>query len=87
LHLVFLGVVTPLLVAWGLELGWLVWSARAKGGIALFLSGAALTEFALVMPAMLPTLAWLSSPPALFSSAVILALGVLLLAAAQKRAA
>ena len=47
LHLVFLGVVTPMLIGWAVELGWLRVRAVGKAGLGLYLAGALLTEGAL----------------------------------------
>lgn len=85
LHLVFLGVVTPVLIAWALDLGWLEWNARAKLGLALFLAGAAFTEIALVIPSVLSGGAWLASAAVLLSAAVVLATGVGLVGTSARR--
>lgn len=52
LHLVFLGVVTPALFGWGLQLGWLREGRTFKVGAGLFLVGAATTEILLIGPAL-----------------------------------
>ncbi len=44
LHLVFLGVVAPMLLAWALHLGWLREDALTRAGLGIFLSGALVTE-------------------------------------------
>lgn len=46
LHLVFLGVVTPLLLAWALRLGWLRDGWRLRSGLAVFFAGALVSELA-----------------------------------------
>ena len=50
LHWVFLAVVTPLLIAWAIELGWIRWNRIARIGTAVLLMGAALTEATLAYP-------------------------------------
>lgn len=47
LHLVFLGVVTPMLLGWAVQLGWLRIRGMATVGIGLLLGGAVLTELLL----------------------------------------
>jgi hypothetical protein len=48
LHLVFLGVVTPALLAWAIGLGWLPDGVLTRVGSVLFLAGAAATQLLLV---------------------------------------
>lgn len=48
LHLVFLGVVTPSLLAWALRLGWLRDSGWTRAGIGVFFTGAVVSELVLV---------------------------------------
>lgn len=85
LHLVFLGVVTPLLIGWATELGWLRIKGAATAGLGLLLLGAATTEvvlFAQALPSLVAALgAWLNRPEILAGSALTMALGVLLLGA------
>ncbi len=50
LHLVFLGFVIPALIAWADAAGWIRAGWRRRAGVALFLAGAALTEFLLIAP-------------------------------------
>lgn len=50
LHLVFLGFVIPALIAWADAAGWIRPGWLRRAGLALFLGGAALTEFLLVAP-------------------------------------
>ncbi len=83
LHLIFLGVVTPLLIAWAVELEWLRIRGAATLGLGLLLLGAVATEvvlFAQPLPVIVATVgAWLNRPEVLAVSAVTMALGVLLL--------
>lgn len=46
LHLVFLGVVTPMLLAWALRLGWLRDGWRLRTGLGVFFAGALVSELA-----------------------------------------
>jgi hypothetical protein len=81
LHLVFLGVVTPLLFAWALRLGWLAKGPAASGGLAFLVGGALTTELLLIAPPLgfaLP----LALPPALLAAAVMMLVGALSLALA-----
>ncbi len=82
LHLVFLGVVTPLLLAWGLRLGWLRDGLRLRVGLVVFFAGALATEvvlvsapMGLVCPRLPETL--LAAALALFSGAMLIGGGQL----------
>jgi hypothetical protein len=85
LHLVFLGVITPLLIAWAAELGWLRIRGLATGGISLLLAGTFAAEFVLFAQSLpsLNTLVgpWLHRPEVLAASALMMWAGVLLLTA------
>lgn len=48
LHLVFLGVVTPSLLAWGFRLGWLRDGVWMRAGLGMFFAGAVVSELVLV---------------------------------------
>jgi len=75
LHLVFLGVVTPLLIAWAREAGWMPRGWRTSLGIAAFLLGAGWTLVVLfgVPVALVPGGAALSM---LLAAAVVMLVGV-----------
>ncbi|MCH6255612.1 hypothetical protein MLD52_03575 [Puniceicoccaceae bacterium K14] len=62
LHLVFLGVVTPLLWAWGIELGFLKEGIGLRIGIALFIVGAVISQLALVYLPLPGGLGWQPIP-------------------------
>ncbi len=83
LHLVFLGVVTPLLIAWAAELAWLRIKRLATAGLSLLLVGAAATElvlFAQPLPSLVMAFGgWLNRPEILAGSALTMAVGTLLL--------
>ncbi len=77
LHLVFLGVVAPALLAWGLRLGWLPANSLAvRGGAGLFLAGAVVTEGLLIaVPlnlAVVPSMAFLAAALVMFGGAGLL---------------
>jgi hypothetical protein len=78
LHLVFLGVVTPAVLAWGLRLGWLRDGRALRFGAALLVAGAVATEALLVGPA-LGLMLTLPLMPLLFAAAVVMAAGVAML--------
>ena len=92
LHLIFLGFVTPALVHWAIEEGWLPggrWRAR-EIGIALFLGGALATEIVLVLPTALALCGWsiaLPVPALLLAAAVLLVASIAVLGAALRTAA
>jgi hypothetical protein len=48
LHLVFLGVVTPSLLAWALRLGWLRDGGWTRAGLGMFFAGAVVSQLVLV---------------------------------------
>lgn len=50
LHLIFLGIVTPALIAWARENGWFPAGRWQRPALGLFLAGAALTELLLLVP-------------------------------------
>lgn len=82
LHLVFLGIVTPALIAWGQAQGWLGNGGRERGGIGLFLAGAAATEFLLLAPTLAHAGGFalaLPLPAALLAGAVVTLLGLLVI--------
>lgn len=82
LHLVFLGVVTPALIAWGQAQGWLRTDGRARIGIALFLLGAAAGEVLLLAPALARAGGFalaLPLPAALLAGAGVTLLGLLVI--------
>ncbi len=85
LHLVFLGVTTPLLIAWAAELGWLRIRGLAAGGLSLLLAGTFVAEFVLFAQPLAPlnTLLgpWLHQPEVLAASALTMWAGVLMLSA------
>ena len=58
LHLVFLGLVIPALVAWADDAGWFAPGLTRRVGLGLFLAGAALTEALLVAPAVASLAGW-----------------------------
>jgi hypothetical protein len=84
LHLVFLGVVTPLVIAWAETLGWLRIRGVATAGLLVLLAGAALTELLLFwqpIPTVLPGApVWPRVFEWLAGGAALMLLGVLLLA-------
>ncbi len=85
LHLIFLGVTTPLLIAWAAELGWLRIRGVAAAGLTLLLAGTFTAEivlFAQPLP-ILNTLIgpWLHQPEVLAASALAMWAGVLTLTA------
>jgi hypothetical protein len=85
LHLVFLGVITPLLIACAAELGWLRIRGFATGGLGLLLAGTFVAEFVLFaqpLPLANTLLGpWLHRPEVLALSALTMWLGVLMLTA------
>ncbi|HET7538025.1 MAG TPA: hypothetical protein VFJ90_16310, partial [Candidatus Didemnitutus sp.] len=84
IHLIFLGIVTPLLVAWAIELGWIAWNRWVKLGLALYLGGALITEATLAgQPWNRGGGPWANPAPLLLGAAMVLAAGVLVLAGAR----
>lgn len=84
LHLIFLGIVTPALIGWAMTFGWLPVSPTTRVGIVLFGLGAVATELTLLMPAALQIAGTHLPPPGattLFASAVVMAMGVVVIAA------
>jgi hypothetical protein len=81
LHLVFLGAVTPLLIALALGYGWLRWRTITAAGLGLLLVGTLLTEVVLFSPAAGSLLglatAWPRTPETLATVAVVMLAGVL----------
>jgi hypothetical protein len=84
LHLIFLGIVTPALIAWARENGWFPPARRQRPGLLVFLGGAAATELLLLAPAAaglagqalaLP----LPLPHALLAASVAILIGLLAL--------
>ncbi len=78
LHLVFLGVVTPMLWAWGLELGYLRSGALFKLGVMLFAAGAVVSELALVYLPLSGFMNWNLLPqmfPVVFYASILILLG------------
>ncbi len=83
LHLVFLGLVTPGLLIWAHDQGWLPTGARLRVGVTLLLAGTAASEFLLVAPALaallgLPAWTW-PLPLPLWVASAVLVMGVALL--------
>lgn len=81
LHLVFLGVVTPLLLAWALRLGWLRDGWRLRTGLGVFFGGALVSELAvagvplnLVCPHLMEIL--LASALALLAGSAVIVAGL-----------
>ncbi len=80
LHWMFLAVVTPLLIAWAIELGWIRWNRFAQVGTGALLAGAGLTEITLGYPTLA---AWFDWPATgninvlLLVAAIIMACGTL----------
>jgi hypothetical protein len=80
LHLVFLGVATPMLVAWALELGWMRWNRLAAGGAAAYLAGALATQLPLAYTPFASAAGWSPWPQlatTLAAGSLLMALGVL----------
>jgi hypothetical protein len=90
MHLIFLGVVTPLVLAWAETLGWLRIRAVVTVGLAGLLGGAVVTELILfwqAIPAVLPDVpAWPRNFEWLAGSAGVMLLGALLLGCGFTRA-
>ncbi len=88
LHLVFLGVVTPALIAWAQAQGWWRDGMRERAAIAVHLAGVAGTEGLLILPGlsaltgMVPAVPLL---PALLASAGVTLLGLLALGRPGRR--
>ena len=82
LHLVFLGVVTPMAIGWAMELGWLRATTTTTAGLALYLAGALLTEGTLGAVSLAQAAENLSllAPRLLLLGAVAMVAGTLLLA-------
>jgi hypothetical protein len=84
LHLVFLGVVTPLVISWAETLGWLRIHAVATAGLATLLGGALLNEAVLfwqAVPMVLPAAPlWPRAFEWLAAGAALMLLGTVLLA-------
>ena len=79
LHLVFLGVVAPALLAVAWQRGWLRDGAITRGAVAVFLGGATVTEALLVaVPLGVNVGAWL--PECLFAAALAMLVGAGVLA-------
>lgn len=68
LHLVFLAVVTPMLLAWALELGWVRLRVAGWAGLGLLLAGTLVTELILFLPAAGGFLPWMPAPPRAYES-------------------
>jgi hypothetical protein len=87
LHLVFLGFVLPALIAWADAAGWIRPGRVRRAGVALFLAGAALTEFLLVAPAaagLVGATFFLPLAEGLLAGAAALVAGLTLLGAALR---
>ncbi len=81
LHLVFLGVVTPALLAWALGLSWLRDGRMTRVGLILLVGGAGLTELVLIaVPFGLP--ATFPLAVSLIGAAVVMTAGAMALLAA-----
>jgi hypothetical protein len=80
LHLVFLGAVTPILIALAIGFGWLRWRAITQAGIAVLLVGTAVTELILFFPALAALLGLTASGPwlprLLAASAALMVAGI-----------
>ena len=63
MHLVFLAVVTPLLLALALELGWMRLRAAGRVGLALLALGTVVTELVLFLPAAAGFFSWIPALP------------------------
>jgi hypothetical protein len=84
LHLVFLGAITPLLLAWALEHGWLRWRQPSRIGIGLLVAGTGLTEAVLFSPAVAvvldPGAGWPRFAETLVVAAVLMVTGIIVTA-------
>lgn len=84
IHLIFLGLVTPALLRWAIDEGWLARGARRSTGIALYLTATIATEMVLVTPTLLGMLgipATLPIQPLLFGASAVLVASVAVLGA------
>lgn len=84
LHLVFLGFVTPALMAWATENGWLRRGALRTSGMALVLAGTAVTEIVLIAPTLGALAGWPLELPireVLAGAAGVIVLGIAMLGA------
>lgn len=66
LHLVFLVVVTPMLLAWSVELGWMRLRPAGWVGLALLSVGTIVTEVILFLPPALAFLPWIPVLPRVY---------------------
>lgn len=89
LHLVFLGAVTPMVLAWAVTAGWIRIRGIATGGLLIFLAGALVTELALFsqpVPAVLSGVPpWPRLAESLALGAALLFAGVVLMFAGFRR--
>lgn len=85
LHLVFLGIVSPMLIAWAFELDWLHDRATALTGLALLAFGATVTELTLFSQALPGMISWMRPWPRVGETLMIagglMLIGVVLLGA------
>jgi len=89
LHLIFLGLVTPMLVAWAVELDWIRVNGWTKSGLGLFLAGAFATELVLGISPLTSAGGggpWPATLQILLAGAVLMVGGLALLAPAIRRA-
>ena len=89
LHLVFLGVVSPLLLAWAIEAGWLRVTRWLHWGLGLIGSGFVVTQAALFHPAASVVLGWTGGAGltwSLLGGSLLLLFGILLLLPGLRRA-
>jgi hypothetical protein len=88
LHLVFLGVVTPVLWVLGERAGWFTWHGTARAGLAAFLAGVVATQLVLAAVPLAARLGLPSLPaPAflLLAGSALLFLGLVAVASGARR--
>ncbi len=71
LHLVFLAVVTPMLIAWAVELGWMRVRAGGWLGLALLATGTIATELILFLPPAAALLPWIPVLPRVYEALAV----------------
>ena len=85
MHLIFLGIVAPMTIAWAIHIGWLRWNTPARIGIGLFLGAALVSQSALAYLPLAGRFGWPGWPAfnetqfisalAMFAGIVVAAIG------------
>ncbi len=83
MHLVFLGVVTPALIAFASEMDWLPMRLAGRIGLAILAAGAVLSQVALAYSPLAAWIGWVAWPrffETQFAAAALMFMGVILIA-------